>query len=311
MAKPIFVGGAARTGTTWLANIISCHSKVACIQGTSPGGIYGVDESAFFSHISGMFGNLKNDNNLVQFIEVFASSNYFVASGLNKDIFYREKPGTYQDFFRLFMERFAEKKGADLWLEKTPAHSFHFEEIICYYNDAKIIAIKRGPIDQIRSGVMLSRRRIGGKRSIYKKIDIMSRLFRYHSCYKHIRHAMLQKPDKVKLIEYEELKKSTKDVISKICDFLEIEFEEEMLEGGDNQKTKTSFTSDSDREKVLTKIECRGIRCISFFLELLPYRLYRVIYLSARAITVKKRKLPYWYFKTKIKQHEWSNTFLD
>ena len=91
MARPVFIGGAARTGTTWLANIISRHSKVACIQGTTAVGMDGVNESAFFSHVAGMVGNLKNDNNLIQLIEIFASSDYFLASGLDKEIFYRER----------------------------------------------------------------------------------------------------------------------------------------------------------------------------------------------------------------------------
>ena len=94
MARPIFVGGAARTGTTWLANIISRHSKVACVQGSSPGGLDGINESAFFSHVAGMFGNLENDNNLIQLIEVFASSSYFISSGLDKNIFYKERVHT-------------------------------------------------------------------------------------------------------------------------------------------------------------------------------------------------------------------------
>ena len=65
MVRPIFIGGVARTGTTWLANIISRHSRVACIQGTTAAGMDGVNESAFFSHIAGMFGDLKNSNNLI------------------------------------------------------------------------------------------------------------------------------------------------------------------------------------------------------------------------------------------------------
>ena len=311
MARPIFIGGAARTGTTWLSNIISRHSKVAGILRPSSIGMYGLNESAFFSHVAGMFGNLENDNNLIQFIEVFTNSDYFAASGLDKEIFYREKTRTYQDFFRLLMDRFAEKEGAALWLEKTPAHSFHFEEIIGYYDDAKIIAMKRGPIDQVKSGVMMLKRRIGEKDLGIKKTDILTRVFKYHSCYKHIAHLMSTKPDKVKLIEYEELRKSTRSIVVEICDFLEIEFEEEMLRDRNNQKFHTSFISDSDRDKILSKIEDRGIRLISYLLELLPYRLYRLVYLLNRIIVVRRRKLPYWFFKTKIKQHGWSTPFLD
>ena len=300
MARPIFVGGAVRTGTTWLANIISRHSKVACIQGVIGVRKDGVYESAFFSHVVGMFGSLENDNNLIQLIEVFASSSYFITSGLDKDIFYREKPRTYQKFFRLLMDSFAEKKGAAIWLEKTPAHSFYFEEIVRYYNDAKIIVIKRNPVDQIRSVVKLNQKKNKKyNRFVHKAVSIIKRLFEYHACYKHIQRLMAKKPDKVKLIHYEELQKPElrEGIISMLCDFLEIEFEENMLGKWDDRKTNTSFTTDDERDKVLSPIDVTGIRIISCALELLPYRLYRLVYLSKRAINVKRKKLPDWFFK--------------
>ena len=53
------------------------------------------------------------------------------------------------------MDSFAENKGAAIWMEKTPAQSFHFEEMLAYYNDAKIVVTKRNPVDQIGSGVKL------------------------------------------------------------------------------------------------------------------------------------------------------------
>lgn len=311
MARPVFIGGAARTGTTWLANIICRHSKVACVQGNSPGGMYGVNESAFFSHVTGMFGNLKDDNNLIQLIEIFTSSDYFVASGLDKSIFYRERPSTYQDFFRLLMDRFAEKKDAEIWLEKTPAHSFHFDEIVRYYNDAKILVIKRNPVDQIKSGIKLDQKHAHHYKFMRKNTDILRKLFKYHSSYKHIGHLMSMNPNKVKLIEYEELLKSTRSIITMVCDFLGIEFEEDMLGDRDNRRANTSFASDSERDKVLSSKEERGIQFLSCLLELVPYQLYRLIYLVKHSIYIKRRKLPFWFFNTKIKQYGWSDTFRD
>ena len=196
-------------------------------------------------------------------------------------------------------------------MEKTPAHSFHFEEIVHYYHDAKIIAIKRSPIDQVKSGIMLQKRRVGEQNFIFKKFNMIVRLFKYHSCYKHIGHFMSKNPGNMKLITYEELQKSTRSIIAGLCDFLEIEFEEEMLRDRDNRKSNTSFVSDSDRDKVLSTMEAKGLLLISYLLGLFPYRLYRLVYLSWHAITVRRRKLPYWFFKTKIKQYGWSTPFLD
>jgi protoporphyrinogen oxidase len=196
------------------------------------------------------------------------------------------------------MDRFAEKKDAELWLEKTPDHSFHFEEIVRYYNDAKIIVIKRDPIDQTKSVIKLAQINLEQNKFIQKKINILKRLFKYHSCYKHIGHLVSKKPDKVKLIEYEELLKSRRDIITMLCDFLGIEFEEGMLGDRDNLKSNTSFMSDSERDEVFSSKEERGIKVLSCLLNLVPYQLYRLIYLGKHSIYKKRHNLPFWFFKT-------------
>ena len=152
MKKPVFIVGIERSGTTWLANILCQHSNITGIQAKRH---YGIHESVFFSNIEEKFGNLSDDNNFIQLVEILSSSDYFILSGLNKDILYEERPKTYHDFFRLIMERFAEKRKADFWLEKTPSHSLYLEKISKYYPDAKFIAIKRDIVDTIKSTIRL------------------------------------------------------------------------------------------------------------------------------------------------------------
>jgi hypothetical protein len=190
MTTPIFIVGTPRSGTTWLANMMGRHSRIACVQESIPGGRGGVNESAFFSHVAGKFGDLKDDNNLIQLIETFASSTYFILSNCDKKIFYKDRPQTYHGFFRLFMDNLSDRQGADFWLEKTPSHMFHLDELLRYYQDVKFIAIKRDVIEHIKSTIKLDEVITGISIEdipfIKKKKRILILIFKYHAYSRHL-----------------------------------------------------------------------------------------------------------------------------
>ena len=308
MATPIFIVGTPRSGTTWLSNTLGGHSRVACVQERISESRIGVNESAFFSYVAGKFGNLKNDNNLIQLIETFASSTFFILSGIDKSIFYKKRPQTYQDFFRLLMDRLADKQKADFWLEKTPSHTFHLGEISEYYQDAKFIVIRRNIVDQIKSFIKINEIMSGVKTEdlsfFKKKKAILVRLLKYYAHTKHFEHFIAKNPDKIWQIDYEDLTKSIEQAIRKLCGFLKIDFEENMLHG---YVPNTSFESDDDRGKVLSMAEVIGIKILSPLIKLLPYRLHRFVYLAKR--NLQGRNLPYWFFSYNIEKYGWSSVF--
>ena len=317
MARPIFVVGAPRSGTTWLANIICRHSEVACVRGTSPGLEEGINESAFFSNIDGVFGDLKDNNNLIQLIEIFSSSNFFLASGLDKKIFYNKKPDSYPSFFRLIMEHVAEKEGKEIWLDKTPAHSFFLERIVDCYGDAKVVAIKRTPLNQIKSLYRLNLLKIKHyskaghsqddvdllKKKYLSTRNIYKMLFKYHAFYKHIHRMRSKEPDRVMLIEYEHLLSSKKKIILKLCKFLEIEFEDEMLVEKDDLKIFSSFKSDDERGLVFTPLVEKDLQRAGYFFDTVPYSLFRMVYLIKHAVDIRRKKLPPQFFINIITRH--------
>jgi hypothetical protein len=308
MATPIFIVGTPRSGTTWLSNTLGRHSRIACVQESISDKRGGVNESAFFSYVAGKFGNLKNDNNLIQLIEVFSSSTFFILSGIDKTIFYKKRPQTYSEFFRLFMDHFADKQGSDFWLEKTPSHTFHLKEISRYYKDAKFVAVRRNVVDQIKSFIKINEIISGVKTKDLpfskKKAEILVRLYKYHAHTKHFEHFIAKNPDKIWQIDYEDLTKSTEQAIRKLCGFLKIDFEGDMLHG---YIPNTSFESDDDRGKVLSMAEVIGIKILSPLMKLLPYGVHRLMYLTKR--TLGGRNFPYWFFSYNIEKHGWSNVF--
>ncbi len=309
MATPIFIVGTPRSGTSWLSSMLGRHSRMACVQEGTAGKKGGVNESAFFSYVDGTFGDLKNDNNLIMLIEIFASSTFFIFSGVDKDIFYKQRPGTYSDFFRLLMDHLAVEQGADLWFEKTPSHTFHLKEISRYYPDAKFVTVRRKIIDQIKSFIKLDEIISGVKTEnlsfLKKKAKLIDRVLSYYTHTKHLDNFIAKHPDKIFQIDYEELKDSTEQVVRKLCTFMGIDFEDNILQKG--YTPNTSFQIKEERLRVLSKAEIKSIKLLGFIMKLLPYQLYRIMYLTKR--TVQRGTFPYWFFSYKIEKYGWGNVF--
>lgn len=310
MAKPIFVVGYRRSGTTWLGNIISQHNNVASVQSSSlitwDVGVY---ESVYFARLAGKFGDLKYHNNLIHFIEFFGNSDYFEMSGLDKELLYRERPTTYEGLFRLVMDRLAEKNGNDFWIEKTPSHAFHLEEISGYYDDAKFIAIKRNIVEQLRSAMKISKLAYdkGSElRGIKRKLILVKELLAYCGSYKHIERFKRESPDKIMIIAYENLVRSTPETVVDICDFLGLDFQQQMLES--RKKKYTSFKSTDERNLELSTVEVKMIQVLGYCISALPFIFHRFVYVTRRKS--KWLYLPYYYFSNKIKKYEWKDLYL-
>ena len=307
MAKPIFVVGWRRTGTTWLASLISQHSNVACVKGHIYGSSQGIAESVYFSNIAGMFGKLKIHNNLVQLIETFCNSTFFHLSGLNKELLYRARPISYEGLFRLCMDRLAKVQGAEYWLEKTPAHSFHLEEIFNCYKDAKFVAIKRDIFDQIRSAVTLIEKVNKTPLSVFGKFFfIVRKVFAYHACYKHIKHFQARHPDRIISVKYQDIISSTREAITSICEFLGLDFQAGMLELED--KPNTSFGSEKERKLSLSSGQVNLVLILNSCFAFLPFSFYSIIYMVKRKLD--GLKLPFWFYSSRLEEYGWDKIYL-
>ena len=306
MAQPIFLVGWRRSGTTWLGSLISQNSNVASILGGVPGKGGGCVESYFFSHLSGKFGCLTKPSNLVHFIEVFGSSAFFDLSGLGKKFLYDQRPGSYEGLFRVVMDQVAQNKGTDWWLEKTPAHSFHLEQIHGYYPDAKFIAIERKIVGQIRSAVKLEQMLIN-KYGINKKLGrlptIIKELVGYHVCMKHLKQFRENHKENILIITYEDLIASRRKVLEDVCKFLGFEFESSMMES--IYQPASSFKTQKERHQELSGLEVQIIKWLNLILSFVPYVFYRMIFLAKR-----KREgnyFPEWIFSTQYERYNWDD----
>jgi len=303
MAKPVFLVGWRRSGTTWLGALIAQNTNIASIMGGKAGGQGGCVESYYFSHLYGKFGDLKDYNNLICLIEVFGSSTYFELSGFTKDFLYKERPETYEGLFRRLMDRYAETKGAELWLEKNPSHSFHVEEIARCYEDAKFIAIERDVVSQLRSALKMNELEGIEMRGLKKALSILKEIVGNCTAQKHINRLQSKHPKRVLVVSYEELVKSRKEVITAICDFLGVTFEPAMLESP--YKAGSSFVSGEEKKGGLSNRGASATRIIFRLCTLLPYRFYWWLY--RRAKKMQGLHFPHWFFSTKIEHYKWDD----
>ena len=299
MAIPIFIVGWRRAGTTLLTDLISRHSKVTGVNDEQmPGELGGSFESVFFSHLAGKYGDLKHPNNLIRFIEIFGSSSYFELTGLDKEFLYSERPDTYEKVFRLTMDKFAEKNNADFWVEKSPPHSYHIEELSRFYDDAKFIAIKRNVVEQVRSAIglleLMGRVSVKG---VSRKLKILQELLAYYGANKHIERFQKKHPSKIILIAFEDLIKSRRETMMAICDFLGLDFQPQMLES--QYKPATSFKSEIEKSQKFLPQDVQMIHVLSPFFACLPYAFYRVLYMAKR--TTHGQQLPDFFYITKMK----------
>jgi hypothetical protein len=286
MPKPIFIVGNQRSGTTWLANILCQHSKIVGVQGEP----VGIRESTYFNLIEGFFGDIKEDNNFIQFIETFGSSDYFRLTGVEKELFYKKRPTTYVQTFQLLMNTFTNKKNASYWLEKTPGHTLFLPKISKYFMEAKFIGIKRDTTDTIKSAV----RRTFIRNKFIKKIFILRRVLQHFKYIKHL-DKFKSNSKRIMIIYYKDLRSNRQKTLAKICSFLELDFEPSLLI--DRYRPNTSFTNfdkQDERSKILTSLDKKIIKWLSAILKIFPYRFYRILYFFQ--LNVRKKSFPprYW-----------------
>ena len=148
------------------------------------------------------------------------------------------------------MNKVAQNVGKNNWLEKTPRHAFYLNEISAHFPEAKFIGITRKLDHQIASFILWKKNRklIGSS----KKMEIIKAVVIFKCSSKHMNRFKSKHPEKIIIIQYEHLKESTLNTTKKICLFLDIKFEEKMLEKAD-EKLNSSFQGNTQRDNALTK----------------------------------------------------------
>jgi len=265
---PVFVLGQQRSGTTWLANLLSSHPEIASVQSDDH---FGIHESIFFSHFARAYGDLHDGTRFERFDRDFATSDYYVLAGLERDWLRRRRPRSYPEAFRAMMDEVARRRSARCWLEKSPDHTLLAEELATAFPDARFVCITREPVGLIQSRLWSSGRRPPAQP---RRMLVILKLAASASLHQRYLRRFCDGRGESLEVSYEALRSGLEAELRRISDFLGVAFAPQTLESG--YRRNSSFGSGDDRgRKALSRFEVAVIRVAMRVLERVPLGLLR------------------------------------
>jgi hypothetical protein len=267
-APPVFVVGYMHSGTTLLINILRNNSTVFA----------GNRETKYFLHlpmIRKTFPDLADDRILRNFVfyviavvKTGFSKNKLSANGDSRfslDWFGGERKFAdellseakncrdYAKMFRLVSDYLTIASKKTRWVEKTPTHVFHIDEIVGAVPDALFVEIKRDARDVLaskktrRSEVWKSDKYADKRqhKNLEKAFDSFWDALSWQTAVRAGESAAAKYPEKFYSVRYEDLVKNPEQTVRQICAFAGMDFEPEMLE----ITTRNSAVSDENETK--------------------------------------------------------------
>lgn len=249
MSGPVFVVGYMHSGTTLMYRILGRNRSVFSGEG----------ESKFFELLPALraqFPDLSEPARLRALVE-YTVADIAVGFSLPRlrgqvpaeqvltasevDSITRDLPraASHGDVFRVVMEHLARRAGRSRWLEKTPTHVFHVDEIVAAVPDARFIEITRDPRDVLaskktrRTDVWTSERYRDEQRAykhLEKAYDPFWDALSWKAAIQAGERARAMYPGRVHHIAYEDLVGQPEATVRGFCEFLSLDFDPAMLE---------------------------------------------------------------------------------
>ena len=290
MPKPLFIVGKHRSGTTLIGNLMINHPNVS---GVSDENHEGIHESAFFSYLDGRYGDLHNFQNYVEFLSVFANSDYFKLCKGNFEEFLNLYPVSYSDVFRKLMDDFAIKQNTSFWVEKTPNHTHYIQRIGNYYENAKFIGIKRDIIDVVRSLLYLLKNK---KWNIFQRYKTVAKVtVDKYLCDREMELLKKRSPSKIVIVQFDELIEERTKTMKRIFEFLDLKNNPVQSDYKKNSSFKTNQKTNLKNTETW----------LVYFLTYLLLPVVPVNILKRLKRPERFKSLPRWFFKG-IKREELS-----
>lgn len=135
-ATPVFVVGAARSGTSLVYSILMSSGMYARYAA----------ETHLLRTCADKYGPLHKRSNFDAFMHDWLLSKQFRRSGLDPHQFAREAAQhrtNYYDFLGFFMAQVAVAQKKSCWAENTPNHVLEVSHIASFFPDAKVIHVIR------------------------------------------------------------------------------------------------------------------------------------------------------------------------
>lgn len=206
----IIIGGAPRSGTTLLQNMLDCHSEVL-----------GGPE---FLHLP----------DIIELRNKFRTS--LDRKWINLICSYEEVDNRIREMIEGFLISFADKQNTHLLCEKTPESVLVFSELAEVLPDARFIHVVRDPRATIASLLEVGKKAIQkGKTPPIQTRNINTAIKCVKQCLEKGLSAVEKVPDRLLTIRYEDLTCEPEAMTKKVCRFLQIEWQPEMCAPGEKK----------------------------------------------------------------------------
>jgi hypothetical protein len=254
--RHVFIVGSGRSGTTLLVNILNKHPEI-CISVQTH--YLGHVARPGFRHKMKDFGDLRDDDNVRRLADFIKNSRpygggafwHWVRDNVETEALVRRILNTDRSeraIFAALMQLPA--KGKPILGEKTPDHIHYVSTLLEWFPEARIVHSFRDPRAVFVSELHYRWNQRGLKRFPYKQLRPVKPLYslfillhmsiewflaaRYHFRYKE------RYPDNYYLLKFEDLVLDPECQLKQLCDFLGVEFQDQMLE---QTVTNTGFAS--------------------------------------------------------------------
>lgn len=258
----IFIVGSGRSGTTLLVRCLNRADTISI-----------VNQTHFMGHLVrpglrqeiAKFGDLTDDNVVREVIDYLYSSPYrgggywrWLLKNVNKEWLTQkvlDSDRSQRSLFTILME--LPSNGKPVLGEKTPGHLYHVPILLEWFPTAKIVHMFRDPRAIYVSETRYRLNQRGSKLFPYKQIRqlglkrILIPLYTiFHTWRVWSRaielHWQYEKDfsDNYYLVKFEDLVRAPENELRKLCHFLEVEFQEQML---DQVVVNTSFASEAGK----------------------------------------------------------------
>jgi hypothetical protein len=235
--KIIFIVGRPRSGTNFVRSILNLHSTV-WISGepkffnpgngrgviSTLGGLYPFDSE---SRIDELFGSLSTGA---------IRGRYWINPKLNLDRVkkaFTASDREWKDLLRIALQERAGVEGKTIYGEKTPFNLHRIPVLSEWYPNAKFLHIIRDP----RAVFISEINREDNRNYRLGRINILTRFLVFiYICHDWSRNLRLHRkfmnlfPERYLFIRFSTLYRDRESEVRRICDFLELEFEEPMLD---------------------------------------------------------------------------------
>jgi protein-tyrosine sulfotransferase len=224
----ILVGGAARSGTTLIQNMLDCHPDIL-------GGPEFLHLKEIVNLRKQLFASVKKE-----WIDLYCSC---------------EQVDAYlSDFIDKLLLPLADQGGKHFLSEKTPDNTLVFPQLAELLPGAHFIQIIRDPRAVIASMLEVGRRsRLKGIKSQSFTRNVRSAISYIRHCYNSGAEAAKIAPDRFLTVTYERLVSEPEPVTRDICQFLGLEWSPEMLSPGEKKHLGEKAITQKSNEIWYTK----------------------------------------------------------